>query len=606
MKARAINTGKILILAIILFYSCKKDEVANNSQSIPSTKGVLGFVQKGPFVSGTNITIQVLDSLFNPTGQSYTVTTTDDYGSFNLDSEVKGTYIEIIAQGYYFNEVAGSISSSSITLRALSQVKEGLSSNVNTLTTLAKNRIIHLVKVEGKKFVAAKRQAESEILSLFKIPYDPSYDFNLMDIRNDGRENGILLAISAILQGNLSVGELSELLSKIILDIEPDGTIESTITQQNIYSNALSLQVNSIRTNLKNRYNALGIQYTIPPFELYAKRIIPLSVIKTVPKNLESQVRFDLDKVAIYFNKDLNPSSVNNSNLILTIPSGEIVPGSFTYLSDSFKIEFKSSNDFLPQTKYKLQILSELAASDDDKLIGGYSIEFNTVNVDVTSNLLAYYPFNGNSADESGHGLDGSIVNTSFGADVNGVEGKACTFSGEGSYLELPNVLNMTESTWTYSIWFKLDALESGTAPILLGSRLSANTFWDIPLYIRSSVKQIATYNETAFGIPDQISLNNWYHLVLVIDKGTISMYLNGQLKSSEAGFWSSQKNPGYPDFLGDATGSYEFYTGKYYVSEKYRGELFPSYMKGSVDNIRFYRRALNKFEVKKLFDEKN
>jgi len=116
-------------------------------------------------------------------------------------------------------------------------------------------------------------------------------------------------------------------------------------------------------------------------------------------------------------------------------------------------------------------------------------------------------------------------------------DGKACTFSGEGSYLELPNVLNMTELVWTYSIWFKLDDLPSGTAPFLLATRLSANSFWDVPLYIRSSIKAIATYNESAFGIPDEIALNTWYHVVLVIDKGMISMYLNGQLNRQKPAF---------------------------------------------------------------------
>jgi len=135
-----------------------------------------------------------------------------------------------------------------------------------------------------------------------------------MDISKDGPENAILLAISSVLQGTLSVGQLSELLSKIILDIEPDGTVETNATSVAIYNNAFSLQLASVRNNMNIRYSALGIQYPIPPFELYAKRLIPLSVIRTIPKNSESQVRFDLDKIAVYFNKELNQNSVNGSN----------------------------------------------------------------------------------------------------------------------------------------------------------------------------------------------------------------------------------------------------------------------------------------------------
>jgi hypothetical protein len=597
------NWSKLLACLIALTFGCKEE--VDKTTTVHTTQGVSGFVQKGPFVSGSTITIQVLDSLFNPTGQSYTVTTIDDFGSFDLQSEVTGTYIEIIGQGYYFNEVAGTISNSSLNLRAIARVKEDLKSNVNVLTTLSKNRIIYLVKSEKMSFSEAKKQAESEVLGLFNIPYEETYDFNLMDIRKDGSENAILLAISSVLQGGLSVGELSELLSKIILDIEVDGEINNNTTVQTIYNNASSLVLGSIRQNLITRYGSLGIQHPVPSFESYAKKLIPLGIKKTIPLNFEEQVRFDLDKISIYFNKAIDIATVNNNNITVRTASGEEISGSFTYLADSFNIEFKPTVELLPETTYNVQISSNLKASDDDMLLAGFTFEFNTVNVDVISNLLAHYSLNGNAFDESGNSQHGSSINVGFGADVNGIVGQACTFSGEGSYLELPNVLNMTELAWTYSIWFKLDDLVSGTAPVLLGTRLSANSFWDIPLYIRSSTKTITTYNETALAIPDEISLNNWYHLAVVIDNGTISMYLNGQLKSSKTGFWSSQKNPGYDDFLGDATGSYEYYTGKYYVSEKYRGELAPTYMKGSVDNIRFYKRALNKFEIKKLHDEK-
>jgi len=74
-------------------------------------------------------------------------------------------------------------------------------------------------------------------------------------------------------------------------------------------------------------------------------------------------------------------------------------------------------------------------------------------------------------------------------------------------------------------------------------------------------------------------------------------------LKSSQTNFLSKQDNTGYTDYQGDHVGSYEFYTGKYYISERFRGESFPGYMIGSVDNVRFYKRAINKYEVRKIFD---
>ena len=66
------------------------------------TWSIHGFVQKGPFVQGSTITIQALDSLsLSPTGQSYSTITTNDLGSFSLDSQIPTRYVETTASGYY-------------------------------------------------------------------------------------------------------------------------------------------------------------------------------------------------------------------------------------------------------------------------------------------------------------------------------------------------------------------------------------------------------------------------------------------------------------------------------------------------------------------------
>ncbi|MEI6389134.1 MAG: InlB B-repeat-containing protein, partial [Spirochaetota bacterium] len=80
--------------------------------------GIKGNIQKGPFSSGTSITIQALDANLDPLGTSYQTVTTDDFGAFALGSQITSRYVEIIAKGYYFNEIAGSLSPSELTLRA--------------------------------------------------------------------------------------------------------------------------------------------------------------------------------------------------------------------------------------------------------------------------------------------------------------------------------------------------------------------------------------------------------------------------------------------------------------------------------------------------------
>lgn len=573
-----------------------------NEQPGPGlTQGVSGFVQKGPFISGSNITVQVLDEDFNPTGVSFTVTTIDDFGSFDLESEIEGMYVEFIAQGFYYNEVAGEISSSTLSLRALARVTTDLKSNVNVLTTLSKNRIIELVKNGGKTFDEAKAQAQSEILSNFNISLDGT-DFNSMDIGASGEQNAVLLAISSILQGNQTVGQLSELISKIILDVQDNGVIDLATTKDKIKNNAQGLTIGLIKANLANRFSQLGVSATVPDLEKFAKRLVPLTIVNQSPAANESGVRYDLTSIDVYYNKALLASTVNNTSVKLSsVDDNQSIDGQVSYSPGGFKISFVPAGELLPDKTYKLTInnVSTLDGTD----FPSSSSTFSTINVDITSNLAAYYPLDGDTNDASGHGLDATAVNTSY---TPGISTQALKFPGEGSYLEIPNVMNLTEKVWTYSLWINLDEMPSGVIGFLLATRLSANTFWDVPLYIRPSIASIATYNESAFDLgPNAINTGVWRHVAMVVNNGTVEIYVDGEMKASRKDFWSRQGNTsGQPDFLGDATGSYEYYTGKYYISERFRGEDYPGYLKGSVDNVRFYKRALNKYEVGKLFSE--
>ena len=131
---------------------------------------VNGNVQKGPFTQGTSITIQALDDALNPTGKNYQTKTVDDAGTFGIDNQIDSRYVEIIATGYYFNEISGRVSNSTITLRALSDLTESGKTNVNLLTTLEIDRVRHLVVSEGMSVSQAREMAEKELFDSFHIP----------------------------------------------------------------------------------------------------------------------------------------------------------------------------------------------------------------------------------------------------------------------------------------------------------------------------------------------------------------------------------------------------------------------------------------------------
>jgi len=228
---------------------------------------VTGYIQKGPFISGTAITVQELDNQLQPTGVNYQVTTASDFGDYRLAQDIHSQYVEVIAQGYYYDEVRGALSSAPLTLRAIANVSDHQAINVNVLTTLAAPRLRHLIMVDRMDFTLAKKLTEQEVLHIFQITDDAGSGFEEMNLSATGNSNGILLAASVLLQGHQSVAELSELLSKLSLAIKTDGVLASdSPLLTTIQTNASTLNTYQIKENLTNRFKELGVTAAVPNF----------------------------------------------------------------------------------------------------------------------------------------------------------------------------------------------------------------------------------------------------------------------------------------------------------------------------------------------------
>jgi hypothetical protein len=267
LKEEVMLTKKnifILLYILIIFTILQSCNISNDGSIKYS---LTGYIQKGPFINGSSITIQALDENLNPTGDSYQTTISNSVGSFSLGSEINSKYIEIIASGFYFNEVSGSLSNANITLRAISDLSISQNVNVNILTTLEIDRIKFLMSNNGKSLLEARNQAEKEILKIFNIDEPSILNFNKMDISKNGDSNAILLAISVILQGESSEAELSELISRLKIDLKEDGILDSQDDKDELKNNSFNLQLKQIRSNIENRYSNLGVVITVPNFE---------------------------------------------------------------------------------------------------------------------------------------------------------------------------------------------------------------------------------------------------------------------------------------------------------------------------------------------------
>ena len=233
-----------------------------------------GYAQKGPYILGSSISISELTDDLQPTGRVFSTQVSDNSGIYNLPSvELESRYILITADGFYFNERNGELSEAQFTLNNLVDIWDQESFNINMISHLQKDRIIELVQ-GGMGFQEAKQMAQSEILEIFGFTSVDQLASEEMNIARSGDDNAMLLAISLIFQGYRTTGELSEFMSRIILDFRGDGTLDDESLGEELINAINTANLQNIRQSIEQRYAGLGVEYEIPEFERYVNQFI--------------------------------------------------------------------------------------------------------------------------------------------------------------------------------------------------------------------------------------------------------------------------------------------------------------------------------------------
>ena len=137
-------------------------------------KHLLGVAEKGPFRFGTSVKIVELDSMqrLGDSKRSHRTCITDVSGNYSFDSvDLASPYLRVEANGYFQNELTGGLSSHTVTLKAIVDVTNRDTVNVNMLTHMEAERVLKLVENSGNNqpIRAVKAQALKEILSSFEI-----------------------------------------------------------------------------------------------------------------------------------------------------------------------------------------------------------------------------------------------------------------------------------------------------------------------------------------------------------------------------------------------------------------------------------------------------
>lgn len=252
-----------------------QDSVILDSEKIAiSLDEVSGVTQKGPFLSGTKVSVREMEDgrTLTQTGNSFNGKILNDKGEFKINARMLvSQYVMLQAEGPYRNEVTGEYSDGELTLFAITDVNDRNIVNVNLLTHLEYERVVYLVTKQKMKVRAAKRQAQKEVFGLLNIDATGFSNSEDLNIAGASDEDGALLAFSIMFQGDRDVAELTELLTKIGVDMMEDGTWDDAKKRMEIADWCASADSAGRLSVIRNNVENWGLSSVVPNFEQFVR-----------------------------------------------------------------------------------------------------------------------------------------------------------------------------------------------------------------------------------------------------------------------------------------------------------------------------------------------
>ncbi len=216
----------------------------------------------------------------------------------------------------------------------------------------------------------------------------------------------------------------------------------------------------------------------------------------------------------------------------------------------------------------------------------GNEVSFKTLNVDITTGLVAFYPFNGNANDESGNNNNGVVNGATLTTDRFGNTGKAYSFDGLNTFIEVASnsSLQLT-SNYTLNGWFNANVFfySSNADRSILSKVESTGWYGGYEVIIGGNTKDIAYAGNVGGNnfVVGSIgyAINTWYMFTVTFDGSTIKLFMNGMLVNSKIVSGNLQTS-NLPLLFGRRGGS---------IQGKFDGKL---------DDVRIYNRALTQEEI--------
>jgi hypothetical protein len=229
--------------------------------------------------------------------------------------------------------------------------------------------------------------------------------------------------------------------------------------------------------------------------------------------------------------------------------------------------------------------LITLAVTGEGNTVQGFlSIPIN--GAIPTQDLVAYYPFNGNSNDESGNNRNLTNSGATLTADRFGNASSAYSFDGATSYLQA-NGYPALLTTFTYSAWIKLNESgdHGGRNFGCYGREGTSVSTWDVATSVEARWISVFDVTNNVMSTT-QVVGSQWTHVVIVYNSTTRIIYIDSDASTS-----GPISTPIYSPLPNN------FRIGRH-ISNGTQPFL------GMIDDVRIYSRALSLSEIQQLYHE--
>ena len=224
----------------------------------------------------------------------------------------------------------------------------------------------------------------------------------------------------------------------------------------------------------------------------------------------------------------------------------------------------------------------------------GVGTPSGTATVTVTNpiSLVSCLPLNGNTNDQIG-GNNGTIYtnggSNSYTTNRNSTATSALSISN-GSYVEMPTT-NLLNNYFTHSMWISPSSLPTNGNNSYLLAIGGIGQSQDLYIENASGVinwvfKSSVNTGNVELRYPANITLGQWYHVVIVKNASTIQIYINGVMVQSVTanGLISGYSSPSVARLGTQSSGLVNFFNGK-------------------IDDVRLFRGALSSLEIASLYN---